>query len=63
MDGEGYTWWSTLFDDAAWMAGCALDAVQGRAADEAAGEGKTVLDRVSHDAAATPNGAFGGSGA
>ena len=63
MDGEGYTWWSTLFDDAAWMAGCALDAVQGRAADEAAGEGKTVLDRVSHDAAATPNGASGGSGA
>lgn len=64
MDGEGYSWWSTLFDDVAWAAGRATDAVQGRAADEAVGgDGVTVLDRVSHDAAAVPNGAADGSGA
>lgn len=57
MDGDGYSWWSTLFDDVAWMAGQALDAVQGREPEAPAAEdGVTVLDRKSHQAAGEPGG-------
>lgn len=64
MDGAGYSWWSTLFDDVGWMAAQASDAVQGRApAEPPAGEGVTVLDRVSHDAAAVPHEADDGADA
>ncbi len=64
MDGTGYSWWSTLFDDIAWMAGQAIDAVQGYAPSQPpTGEGVTVLDRVSHDAAAVPRGADDGTAA
>ena len=64
MDGTGYSWWSTLLDDIGWMAGQAADAVQGRAtAEPPSGEGVTVLDRVSHDAAAVPREAGDGADA
>lgn len=64
MDGRGYSWWSTLFDDIGWMAGQAAGAVQGAAPEEpAAAEGVTVLDRVSRDVAATPRGTGDDGGA
>ena len=54
-DGEGYTWLSTLADDIAWQFDQLVRAIQGRPQEEPpSGDGYTVLDRLSHDAAATP---------
>lgn len=54
-EGEGYSWLSTLLDDIGWMWDQALRAVQGQPQEDVvAGEGVTVLDRLSHDATAAP---------
>ena len=62
MDGEGYSWWSTMWDDIGWMAGQAASAVQGREPEApVAGNGVTVLDRASSGPAAASGGAGDGS--
>lgn len=54
-DGSGYTWLSTLADDIAWQFDQLVRAIQGQPQEEPpSGDGYTVLDRLSHDAAATP---------
>lgn len=54
-DGDGYSWFSTLADDIAWQFDQLARAIQGQPQEEPpSGDGYTVLDRLSHDAAATP---------
>ena len=54
-DGEGYSWFSTLTEDIAWQFDHMVRAIQGRSQEEPpSGDAYTVLDRLSHDAAATP---------
>lgn len=54
-DGDGYSWLSTLADDIAWQFDQLVRAIQGQPQEEPpSGDGYTVLDRLSHDAAATP---------
>ena len=54
-DGSGYTWLSTLADDIAWQFDQLVRAIQGQPQEEPpSGAGYTVLDRLSHDAEATP---------
>lgn len=46
MEGDGFTWSSTLFDDLGWKLDDVLRSIQGQgAASVAAGDGVTVLDR------------------
>lgn len=55
MEGSSYSALSTLFEDIGWMWDGLVRSVQGKApAQPEAGEGITVLARVSHDAAAQP---------
>ena len=54
-DGAGYDGWTTLLDDVAWMAGQLASMVQGNPERKAVEtEGLTVLNRLSHDADASP---------
>lgn len=54
-EGNSYSSLSTLFEDIAWMWDGFVRSVQGQVAEEpTAGEGTTVLERVSHDALAEP---------
>ena len=54
-DGDGYSWLSTLTDDIAWQFDQLVRAIQGQPQEEPqSGAGCTVLDRLSHDAEATP---------
>lgn len=54
-DGDGYSWLSTLTDDIAWQFDQLVRAIQGQPQEEPqSGAGYTVLDRLSHDAEATP---------
>ena len=55
MEGSSYSALSTLFEDIGWMWDGLVRLVQGQApVQPEAGEGVTVLARVSHDAAAQP---------
>lgn len=54
-DGDGFTGTSTLLDDIAWQFDQLVRALSGQPASEpSVGDGVTVLDRLSHDAGATP---------
>ena len=54
-DGDGYTWLSTLTDDIAWQFDQLMRAIQGQPqAEPPSADEATVLDRLSHDASATP---------
>lgn len=54
-DGEGYSWFSTLFDDIGWMIDQAKRSIAGEPQEQpVAGENVAVLDRLSHDASASP---------
>lgn len=55
VDGDGYSWFSTLVDDIGWQFDQLKRAIQGRPQEKPpSGDKYTVLDRLSHDAAATP---------
>lgn len=55
FDDRDATWFSTLTDDLGWMIDQAIHSLQGQApAEVQVDEATTVLDRLSHDAAATP---------
>lgn len=55
VDGDGYSWFSTLVDDIGWQFDQLMRTIQGRPQEESpSGDRYTVLDRLSHDAAATP---------
>lgn len=54
-DGDGYSWFSTLTDDIAWQFDQLVRAIQGQPqAEPPSNDEATVLDRLSHDASATP---------
>lgn len=55
MDGQDYSWFSTLMDDIGWMWGDVVRAVQGQPpAGPPSGDAVTALSRISHNAAAEP---------
>ena len=63
-DGDGFSFWGNLFSDIGWQFGQLITGLQGKEAPrEEVVDGVTVLDRVSHDAAAVPREAGDGADA
>lgn len=61
IDGEDYSWFSTMSEDINWLLDQALCAIQGTILALPSGDGVTALDRLSHDTAAAPTSVVGTS--